>query len=332
MTIQYGYKDTNYMGIYLIYQVIYCRRTQKMIKSSICSAKFVSLQKLFGFMATGNLIKKKEEFELWLKSQIAKGCDLLKREVSEDDTTIVRYRTIVKIKEYDEDEKNSFLADYKKWDSYNSELISRSFDDNDSPQSYYRVYGRTGDPTRLFGEDIIKEAKQQINEKVVCLESIMGQLPLIPQTAPNDNNDRSVKVNMGNKDVFIVHGHDSGLKNEVARFITDMGYNPIILHEQPNTGKTIIEKIEAFTNVCYAIVLYTPCDKGASKDCPNVQPRARQNVVFEHGYLIGKLGRERVCALIKEEVEKPGDVDGVVYVSYDGRGAWKKILLKSSIH
>ena len=54
-------------------------------------------------MATGNLIKKKEEFELWLKSQIAKGCDLLKREVSEDDTTIVRYRTIVKIKEYDEE-------------------------------------------------------------------------------------------------------------------------------------------------------------------------------------------------------------------------------------
>lgn len=24
-----------------------------------------------------------------------------------------------------------------------------------------------------------------------------------------------------------------------------------------------------------------------------------------------KLGRERVCALVKEEVEKPGDVDGV---------------------
>lgn len=108
-------------------------------------------------MATGNLIKKKEEFELWLKSQIAKGCDLLKREVSEDDTTIVRYRTIVKIKEYDEDEKNSFLADYKKWDSYNSELISRSFDDNDSPQSYYRVYGRTGDPTRLLVKILSKK-------------------------------------------------------------------------------------------------------------------------------------------------------------------------------
>lgn len=79
----------------------------------------------------------------------------------------------------------------------------------------YSVYGRTGNPTRLFGKDIIKEAKQQINEKVVCLESIMGQLPLIPQTTTNDNNDRSVKVNMENKDVFIVHGHDSGLKKRL---------------------------------------------------------------------------------------------------------------------
>lgn len=217
-------------------------------------------------MATGNLIKKKEDFELWLKSQIAKGRDLLKREVSEDDTTIVRYRTIIKIKEYDEDEKKSFLADYKKWDSYNSELISRSFDDNDSPQSYYSVYGRTGDPTRLFGEDIIKEAKQQINEKVVYLESVMDQLSLIPQMGINDNHNRGEKTDMENKDVFIVHGHDSGLKNEVARFITNMGYNPIILHEQPNRGKTIIEKIETFSNVCYAIILYTPCDKGASNN------------------------------------------------------------------
>lgn len=84
-----------------------------MIKSSICSAKFVSLQKTIWIYGYRKSYQEKEEFELWLKSQIAKGCDLLKREVSEDDTTIVRYRTIVKIKEYDEDEKNSFLADYK---------------------------------------------------------------------------------------------------------------------------------------------------------------------------------------------------------------------------
>ena len=67
-------------------------------------------------MATGNLIKRKEDFELQLKSQIAKGSNLLSREVSEDSTTLMHSRTIIKIKEYNEDEKKSFLADYKKWD------------------------------------------------------------------------------------------------------------------------------------------------------------------------------------------------------------------------
>ncbi len=282
-------------------------------------------------MAKENLIIKKEDFEKQLKSQIEKGYDLLSREVSEDKTTIVQPRRIIKIKEYNEDEKKLFLADCKKWDLYNSTLISQAFDDNDSPYSYFSAYGRTGDLAQLLGKDIVKEVKHQINEKITYLESIIEQLPLIHQAAAvvaDDNRDMNVKVDIETKDVFIVHGHDGGLKNEVARFITDMGYNPIILHEQPNKGKTIVEKIETFSNVCYAIVLYTPCDKGASKDSLELLPRARQNVVFEHGYLIGKLRRERVCALVKDNVEKPGDIDGVIYVTYDDRGAWKMEIAK----
>lgn len=277
-------------------------------------------------MAKENLIIKKEDFEERLKSQIEKGYDLLSREVSADKTTIVQPGRIIEIKNYNESEEKSFLADCRKWDSYNRTLINRSFDDNDSPHSYFSAYGRTGDLTQLLGEDVVNEVKDQINEKITYLESIIEQLPLIHQAAAvvaDDNRDMGIKVDAETKDVFIVHGHDAGLKNEVARFIADMGYNPIILHEQPNKGKTIIEKIETFSNVCYAIILYTPCDKGASKDSPELLPRARQNVVFEHGYLIGKLGRERVCALIKDNVEKPGDIDGVIYVTYDDRGAWK---------
>lgn len=278
-------------------------------------------------MSTGNLITKQDIFEDNVRSQIRIGKDLLLSEVS--DEQIVRTRRFIAIKEYDEREKDLFLAAYKKWDSFNQELISRSFDDNESPKSYLCSYGRTGDPYNLFGQDIIKEAKQQIQEKVTFLESLMNQLSLIPLCeVENQDPINQVKVDMNNKKVFIVHGHDSGLKNEVARFITNMGYEPIILHEQPNKGKTIIEKIEAFSNVCYAIILYTPCDKGATADSQNLQPRARQNVVFEHGFLIGTLGRNKVCALIKNEVEKPGDVDGIVYVTYDDRGAWKKDIAK----
>jgi predicted nucleotide-binding protein len=129
--------------------------------------------------------------------------------------------------------------------------------------------------------------------------------------------------------IFIVHGHDDWAKTEVARFIEKLGFTPIILHEQASSGLTIIEKIEANSNVGFGVVLYTPCDLGNVKvRAGDLLPRARQNVVFEHGYLIGKLGRDKVCALVKDEVEKPNDISGVVYVQMDSHHAWHMKLAK----
>lgn len=130
------------------------------------------------------------------------------------------------------------------------------------------------------------------------------------------------KSSSDNKKIFIVHGRDSESKTSVARFIEQLGLEAIILHEQSNAGKTIIEKIEEHTDVGFAIVLYTPCDLGGLKESEERKPRARQNVVFEHGYLIAKLGRPRVCALVKEEVEFPSDINGMVYLTFDNSGAW----------
>lgn len=99
--------------------------------------------------------------------------------------------------------------------------------------------------------------------------------------------------------------------------------NPIILHEQPSSGKTIIEKIEEHSNVGFGLVLYTACDIGANKNQKdNLKNRARQNVVFEHGYLMGKIGRNNVCALLKGEIEIPNDISGIVYVNMDEEDAW----------
>jgi predicted nucleotide-binding protein len=129
--------------------------------------------------------------------------------------------------------------------------------------------------------------------------------------------------------VFIVHGHDDLAKTEAARFIEKIGFEPIILHEQASSGSTIIEKIEKYSNVGFGIVLYTPCDLGAkSQETPDLKFRARQNVVFEHGFLNGKLGRHNVCALVKGEVEVPNDMSGIVYVPMDENGAWKIALVK----
>ena len=109
--------------------------------------------------------------------------------------------------------------------------------------------------------------------------------------------------------VFIVHGHDEEAAAKVENCIRKIELTPIVLRAQPNKGETVFEKIERYTDVGFGIVLYTPCDKTFESKF-----RARQNVVLEHGYLMGKLGRSKVCALVKGDVEMPSDIDGIVYI------------------
>ncbi|MEE8356570.1 MAG: nucleotide-binding protein, partial [Anaerolineales bacterium] len=101
------------------------------------------------------------------------------------------------------------------------------------------------------------------------------------------------------KKIFIVHGRDEEAKDSLARFLEKLGLEVIILHEQPNQGRTIIEKFEDYSDVGFAVVLLTPDDIGGRANDLELLPRARQNVVFELGFFIGALGRERVCALHK---------------------------------
>ena len=126
--------------------------------------------------------------------------------------------------------------------------------------------------------------------------------------------------------VFIVHGHDEASRETVARFISALGLEPIILHEQANRGMTIVEKLEANGNVGYAVVLLTPDDLGRGKSEDEEKPRARQNVILELGYFLGRLGRERVIAILQGEVDIPSDYMGVVYTPFDDGGAWRQHL------
>lgn len=128
--------------------------------------------------------------------------------------------------------------------------------------------------------------------------------------------------------VFIVHGHDAEARETVARFLAKVGFEPIILHEQANRGRTVIEKVEANSDVGFAVVLLTPDDLGRAQADADLEPRARQNVLLELGYFIAKLGRPHVCALKRGDVVIPSDFAGVVWTEMDPAGAWKTALGK----
>lgn len=128
------------------------------------------------------------------------------------------------------------------------------------------------------------------------------------------------------KKIFIVHGHDDEMVHAVGRFVKKIGYEPVILREQPNQGRTIIEKFEDYADVPYAIVLFTPDDLGRAKDKNNLQPRPRQNVIFELGFFIGKLGRDKVVVLHKvvEKFEMLSDFNGVLFQPY--KSGWEMLV------
>lgn len=135
-------------------------------------------------------------------------------------------------------------------------------------------------------------------------------------------------IAQANKKIFVVHGHDDYSKEMVARFLEKNDFEAIILHEKASGGRTIIEKIEAHSDVGFAVILLTPDDLGRAKNEDELQSRARQNVILELGYFMGKLGRNKVCAFKSDKLEIPTDFSGVIWNQLDSIGAWKHILFK----
>lgn len=168
--------------------------------------------------------------------------------------------------------------------------------------------------------EIEQNFHQRIEAFAAMLKSSLAELEMMGAVAAAEPTAREgvVAVKAESRDVFLVHGHDNAVKESVARFLEKLDLRPIILHEQPNKGRTIIEKFEAHSDVGFAVVLLTPDDVGAVKaEADRVNPRARQNVILELGYFTGKLGRARVCALYTGEVEIPSDIHGVIYIRFD---------------
>lgn len=170
--------------------------------------------------------------------------------------------------------------------------------------------------------DYIEACKSGLVKSKAVFEVYLEELKENNVTPDNEaTQDNSISKSK----VFVVHGHDEALKQEVARIVEKQGLEAIILSEQANQGKTIIEKIEENSDVGAAICLFTGDDYGRAKDATSENLRARQNVVFEAGYFMGKLGRGNVILIASPDIEIPSDLQGVVYTNKD---MWQTDVLR----
>lgn len=218
-------------------------------------------------------------------------------------------------------------------------LIKHCFGEN---SAYMTDYNKIDVPEEDDDQQINAKNLKQLQKTVKKLLDMMDTMreDLQISCLSTDNSDKKAKENKPtSKSVFIVHGTDHKPVLELKTILNEAGFTPIILHEQPGGSRTIVEKLEKYSNVGYAFVLLTPDDIGCKSQSGDIswimpalanktglqispiifqmfKPRARQNVVLEFGYFIGKLGRDRVCCLLKGNVEKPSDMAGIAYLPF----------------
>ena len=222
--------------------------------------------------------------------------------------------------------------EFKKWQRDTEVAITNIFGENTRHINDFKEISYS---LSAFGSSTPESSFQEaytvgLHSAQSVLQSMIDEIKEYWEKDTVSTSATSIPMNINSRNIFIIHGHDHGAKETVARFLTYIKLNPIILHEKPNLGRTIIQKFEDHTEeAAYAIALLTPDDIGAAEsERDNLQNRARQNVIFEFGYFRGKLGPKRVCGLKKGNIEDPTDLSGVIYIPFDDKGTWKTELVK----
>jgi len=141
------------------------------------------------------------------------------------------------------------------------------------------------------------------------------------------DDDDDIAETDGNK-IFIVHGNDHTLRDQVKEYIESLGFKAVVLLNEQDGGRFVLEKFMDYAAECgHAIILMTADDQCISSD--SVKMRARQNVIFEYGFFVGRLGNKNVRIIRDSNVESPSDIDGMTRINSKN---WKDRLKKEIEH
>lgn len=240
----------------------------------------------------------------------AEAGDLLDRQLALADS--LREQGVQNFGELPEQERQ-----FESWNDFNRTLLESMFTDDSVAEEYERV--GLGRIVMAGTDDEVKAPFELIDKKAGKLESVRMRLPLYSEQAAEGDLGLDRRADPGDGSVvFIVHGREHGIKEAVARFVEQLGLKAIVLHEVANRSRTVIEKLEQEAErAVFAVVVMTPDDEGRLREVDGdgkLSRRVRENVMFELGYFIGRLGRSNVAALLVDSTPRPTDLDGVTYI------------------
>lgn len=278
-----------------------------------------------------NISLEKDAYSAALHSHLSSWVFYMRNKMTQNDELIRALSTINGVKANLPDH---YVVEAHWVEEYNSAIqkIENSLDIN---LEEYKVPTNMIKPEPSFVNGETGEAiysKELFCERAILLHKVDSALEYIQNYTKNNSVGSEISKNAceTQKKVFIVHGHNNEVKESVSRFIEKLQLVAVILHEQPNKGRTIIEKFVEYSDVGFAVILLTADDVGAKKAESDIKliPRARQNVILELGYFLGRLGREKVFVLYENGVEIPSDYQGVLFEPLDNKDNWKFSLAK----
>jgi predicted nucleotide-binding protein len=241
---------------------------------------------------------------------------------------LLEHRAIQSEKELDE-----ARADYYTWTEYNETLLHRSFTTDEVAARYKSSGGAFMIYDKSLAQEI-EEFREDVRMYARRLKSVLEQLPLYDDELPAPGAAPTRLEGSTGTTIFLVHGHAEAQKLAIHGFLRQVTtLDVVILHDQASEGRTIIEKFEDHAgSAAFAVVILTGDDegrlRGGDEEPPALQPRARQNVIFEFGFFVAALGRKRVAILHDEGAELPSDIDGLLYIPLDPAGGWKLLLAR----
>jgi predicted nucleotide-binding protein len=169
--------------------------------------------------------------------------------------------------------------------------------------------------------------KSKVMGTYLCTEQFIAQTEKLEPVL-----DRELSASNKRQRLFVVSGSDFLMRQAAVAALSKLFLVPVVLQEQPNSGRKILTNFTSYIDMKFALVLLSPDDCVYPKDDKTTKSKLkpRQDIIFLLGYLLGKLGLEKVLVLFRESqnFEIPNDFEGVKFVAFDDRGSWKLALIR----